>query len=116
MSGLVEVADGAAVGDLLILGQVQEVHDGPAAAVPARLGQIVDFAPIDLTAVGEEEQIGMGTGHEEVLDGIFFLGSCAFEAFPAAALCAVGGNGGALDISVAAVSKKDEVVLCPIWT
>ena len=46
--GLVEVADGAAVGDLLALGEVQQVDDRPAAAVAGQLRQVVDLAPVDL--------------------------------------------------------------------
>ena len=50
MVGLVEIADGPAVGDLFALGEVEQVDDRPAAAVAAQLRQIVDLPPIDLAA------------------------------------------------------------------
>ena len=98
----VEVADRAAVGDLLALGEVQQVDHGPAAAVAGQLRQVVDLAPVDLALVGEEEQIGVRAGDEEVLDGVFFFGLGAVEALAAAVLGPVGRGGRPLDVAVAA--------------
>ena len=90
MVGLVEVADGAAVGDLLALREVQQVDDRPAAAVAAKLRQVVDLLPVDLALVGEEQQVGVRAGDEEVLDRVFLVGLGARQALAAAVLGAVG--------------------------
>ncbi len=97
-----EVADGAAVGDLLALGEVQQVDHGPAAAVAGQLRQVVDLAPVDLALGGEEEQVGVRAGDEEVLDGVFLFGLGAGEALAAAVLGPVGRGGSPLDVAVAA--------------
>ena len=90
MVGLVEIADGAAVGDLLALGEVQQVDHRPAAAVAGQLRQVVDLAPIDLARVGEEQQVGVRAGDEQVLDRVFFLGLGPGEPLAAAVLGPVG--------------------------
>ena len=48
MIGLVEVADGAAVGDLFAFGEVEQVDDRPALAFARELRQVVDLLPVDL--------------------------------------------------------------------
>ena len=45
---LSKIANGQAIGDFFALGQVQQIHDRPAAAFAAKLRQIVDLLPIDL--------------------------------------------------------------------
>ena len=74
MIGQGEIADGQAIGDLFALGQVQQIDDRPAAALAAELRQVVDLLPVDLAVVGEEQQIIVRAGDEQVLDRIFFLG------------------------------------------
>ena len=104
--GLVEVADRAAVGDLLALGQVEQVDDRPAAALARQLRQVVDLLPVDLALVGEEQQVVVRAGDEQVLDRIFFLGLGALEALAAAALRAVDAGRRALDVAV--VRDRDD--------
>ena len=99
--GLVEVADRAAVGDLLALGQVQQVHHRPAAAVAGQLRQVVDLAPVDLALVGEEQQVGVRAGDEEVLDRVFLFGLGPGQALAAAALRAIDRGRRPLDVAVA---------------
>ena len=65
---------GQAIGDLFAFGQVQQVDDRPAAAFAAQLRQVVDLLPVDLAVVGEEQQVVVRAGDEQVLDRIFFLG------------------------------------------
>ena len=72
--GLVEVADGAAVGDLFVLGQVQQIHDRPAFALARELRQVVDLLPVDLALGREEQQVVVRAGDEQVLDRIVFVG------------------------------------------
>ena len=100
--GLIEVADRPAVGDLLALGQVQQIDHGPAAAVAGQLRQVVDLAPIDLALVGEEEQIGVRAGDEEVLDRVLLFGLGPFEPLAAAMLGPIGRGRRPLDVAVAA--------------
>ena len=100
--GFVKILDRAAIGDLFALGQIEKVDDGPPAAVAGQLRQPVDLQPIDLAVVGEEHQIGVRAGHEEVLDGIFALGLGALEALAAAALGAIGACGRTFNVAAAA--------------
>ena len=102
MARLIEIADRPTVGNLLAFGQVQEVDDRPAASIPTQLRQIVDLAPIDLTPVGEEQQIGVRAGHEEVLDGVFLFGLGALESLAAATLGPIDTGRRPLDVPVAA--------------
>ena len=74
MVGEVEIPDGAAIGDVLVLAEVQQVDDRAAAGVAGQLRQIVDFPPVDLALVREEQQVGVGAGHEQVLDRVLLLG------------------------------------------
>ena len=104
--GLVEVADGAAVGDLFVLGQVEQVHDRPAFALARQLRQVVHLLPVDLALVGEEQQVVVRAGDEQVLDRIFFVGLGAFDALAAAALGAVDAGRRALDVAV--VRDRDD--------
>ena len=106
MVGLVEIADRPAVGDLLAFGEVQQVDDRPAAAVAAQLRQVVDLLPIDLAAVGEEQQVGVRAGDEQVLDRIFFFGLGALQALAAAALGPIDAGRRALDVAV--VADRDD--------
>ena len=92
MAGLVEVAHGPAIGDPFPLGEIQQVDDRPAAAVAGQLRQFVDLAPMDLAAVGEEQQIVVRAGHEQMLDGVFLLGLGAGESLAAAVLGPIGAH------------------------
>ena len=75
---------------LLAFGEVEQVDDRPAAAFAAQLRQVVDLLPIDLAAVGEEQQIVVRAGDEQVLDRIFVFGLGPLQPLAAAALGAIG--------------------------
>ena len=83
--GLVEIAHRPAVGDLLALGQIQQIHDRAASRVAGQLRQIVHLAPVDLPLVREEHQVGVRAGDEEMLDRVFLVRFCADQALAAAA-------------------------------
>ncbi len=100
MVGLVEVADRAAVGDLFALGQIQQIDDRPAVALARQLRQVVDLLPVDLALVGEEQQVVVRAGDEQVLDRIVLVGLGALEPLAAAALGAIGAGRGPLDVAV----------------
>ena len=101
MVGLGEIADGPAVGDLLALGEVEQVDDRPAAAVAGQLRQVVDLLPIDLALVGEEQQVVVRAGDEQVLDRIFLFGLGPVQPLAAAVLGPIGAGRRALDVAVA---------------
>ena len=65
--------------------------------------------PEELAGVGEEQQVVVGAGDEEVLDPVVLLEVGAVEAAPAAALLLVGGDRDPLD--VAGVGDGDDHVL-----
>ena len=73
-------------------GEVQQVDDRLAPGGRPALGNLVDLEPEDLARVGEEEQVVLGGGDEQLLDEILFLGLHAGLALAAAALGAVEGQ------------------------
>ena len=61
------------------------------------LGQLEDLHPIDAAEVGEEEQLVVHLGNEDLGGLVLVLGAAGLDPDPAAALGAVGLQGGALD-------------------
>ena len=95
-------ADGR--GDLFVGPQVQEVDDGAPLRRAAALGQLVDALDVAAPGLGEEHQVVVRAGREQVLDEIarVFLGRAlagrhADDALAAAALRAVLAGERALD-------------------
>ena len=82
--------------------EVQQVDHRPAAGVAGQLRQVVDLPPIDLALVGEEQQVGVGAGDEEVLDRVFLFGLGPGQPLAAAALRAIDRSRRPLDVAVAA--------------
>ena len=81
----VEVAHGAEGGDLLARLQLHQVHDGLALALRPDVGDLVDLQPVDPAAVGEDQDVGVGGGDEEVRDEVLVLGPHPHAAAPARA-------------------------------
>ena len=73
------------------------------------VGDLVDLQPVDPAAVGEDQDVGVGGGDEEVGDEVLVLGLHPHAAAPAALLRAVARDRGALD--VAGVGDRDRHVL-----
>ena len=69
------------------------------------IGNLVDLEPVDAALVGEDQQVGVGGGDEEVFDEILRARAHADAAFAAARLAAIGIDRGALQ--VAAVGDGD---------
>ena len=65
----------------------------------AYVGNFVDLEPVDSAFVGEDEDVGVRGGDEEVLDEILVAGLHAGAAYASAALHAVGGDGRALHVA-----------------
>ena len=106
---LAEVARGLHGPDELALAQRQHVHERAALGRARRLGQLVDLLPVDLAAVGEEEQEVVRRADEEVLDVVLVLHVHAGDADAAALLLAVGGERQRLD--VAGLRDRDDHLL-----
>src|SRR5712691_8124257 len=93
-----EVADGHAGGDAFVLAQRQQIHHRLALGLASALGDLVHLQPVHLAEVGEEQQIGVGGGNEEIFDDVLFLGLHAGHAFAAPPLATVGLDVRPLDV------------------
>src|SRR3989441_538842 len=93
-----EVADGHARGHRLALAEREEVDHGLALGLPAALRDLVDLQPVHLAQSGEEEEVRVRRGDEEVLDDVFLFRLHARHALAPAALAAVGLDVRALDV------------------
>ena len=103
-----EIRGGDKRGEFFVFLEFHEAGDGLAARGCGGFGQFVDFQPVDAALRGEEQDVAVRRGDEEMLDEIFFLGARADAALAAARLVAVGVRRGALD--VAGVADGDEHV------
>ena len=65
------------------------------------VGNFVDLQPVDAAARGEDQQVAVRGGHDQVLDEILGARAHADAALAAARLAAVGIDGGALQIAAA---------------
>src|SRR6267142_1102070 len=71
------------------LTQGEQIDHGLALGGPAAFGDLVHLQPMDSPEVGEEEQVGMRRGDEEVLDDVLLLRLHAGHALAAAALAEI---------------------------
>ena len=88
----------------------QEVGDGPAAAGPLQRRNVVDLDPVHPPAVGEEQQVIVGAGSEEVLEEVAFAGVAPADPAPAAPLLAVAIHRHPLDVALAGDGHDDLLV------
>ena len=96
-------------GDLLALGEAQEAGDRLALGGAGALGDVVDLLGVALAGAGQEEDVVVRRGGEEVLDEILLVGLGADDALAAALLGAVVGDGRALDEAL--VGDGDDAAL-----
>ena len=75
---------------LLALLHRHQVRDRLALAVGADVGNLVDLQPVDPAAVGEDQDVGVGGGDEEVADEVLLARAHADAALAAAPLVPVG--------------------------
>ena len=94
-----EVADGEDGDDFFSGLEGDEGGHGLALADGAYVGDFVDLEPVDAAGVGEAEEIAVGGVDDELGDEVFVAGLHADAAGAAAALLAVGGDGGALEVA-----------------
>ena len=106
---LVEVAGRDHRRHLLAVAQRQHVDQRAAFRGPRALGQLVDLEPVDLAAVGEEEQEVVGRADVEVLDVVVLFQVHPHHPAAAAVLLAVGRQRQAL--GVAGVGDRDHHLL-----
>ena len=55
--------------------KLHQVHDRLALALRAHVGDLVDLQPVDAPAVGEDQDVGVGGGDEELVDEVLVLAS-----------------------------------------
>src|SRR5205807_8085946 len=77
------------LGQLLALGELNEVDDRLSAGGAAGGGNLVNLEPIEPASGGDWHQVGVGRGDEDVADEIVFLGGGSGLSPAAAALRAV---------------------------
>ena len=87
-----ELLDREQRGDLLAFFHRHQVDDRLALAAGPDVGDLVDLEPVGAAAVGEDHDVGVGGGDEQVADEILFARPHADAALAAAALRAVGGD------------------------
>ena len=86
-----EFADRQATGHALFgVLQREQIDDRPPAAGAALQRQIVDLLPMHAAPIGEEQQIGVRAGDEEMLDVVLFVRLDPRDPFAAAVLRLVG--------------------------
>ena len=79
-----EIGCGDERGELFVLLEFHEAGDGLAAGGGGGFGKLVDLEPVDAALRGEEEDVAVRRGDEEVLDEVLFLGFGADAALAAA--------------------------------
>ena len=85
--------------DLLVRLDGDAVDDRLPSRRAARLRDLVHLEPVELPRVGEEQQVVVRAGDEEVLDPVVVLEVGAVEPAPAAPLPLVGGDRDPLDVA-----------------
>ena len=79
--------------------QLQDIDDRLAPRCAAELRQRMDLHPMHATLVGEEQDVRVRRSHKEMLHEVFVAGHHAARTLATAPLCAVLGNGVALDVA-----------------
>src|SRR5262249_6300960 len=79
--------------------QADQVADVLALAGGADVGNFIDLEPVNAPGVGEDENVSVGRGNEQMLDEIFIAGAHAGAASASTALHAISGDGRALQVA-----------------
>ena len=106
---VVELLDGEQRRDLLAFLHRHEIRDRLALAARPDVGNLVDLQPVGAAAIGEDHDVGVRRGDEQVADEILVARPHADAALAAAPLVAIGGDRRPLD--VAGVADGDRHVL-----
>src|SRR5208282_751863 len=94
-----EVGGGDEGGELFVFLEFHEAGDGFAARGSGGFRQLVDFLPVNAALGGEEQDVTVRGGDEEILDEVLFLRFRTDAALAAARLVTVNLDGGALDVA-----------------
>ena len=95
--------------DLVVLVDPYQVHDRLAARRPPGERDLEDFEPVAAARDGEDHEIVVGGGEEEVLHPVLLLRAHPGDSPPAATLTAVGVGLNSLDVAL--VADRDHHVL-----
>src|SRR6185369_5523987 len=87
--------------------QANQVADVLAFAGGADVGNFIDLQPVNPAGVGEDENVGVRGGDEQMLDEIFVAGAHAGAPGASAALHAVGGDRRTLQVAGVADGDRD---------
>ena len=94
-----KILEGEDRGHLLLRAEIEKIDDRLAPGDSASLRKFMNLHPVDLSGIGEEEDIVMGGSDEEVFYKILFLDIDAHLSLSAAMLAPVEADGISLDIS-----------------
>ena len=100
MIGGVKVSDRPARRNRLVLAQIQQVHNRPAATLSRQLRQLMDLPPVHAPLASEEQQVIVRRRRENVLDRILVLALGTLDTRPAAALSTIDADRSTLDIAL----------------
>ena len=95
--------------DLFAFLQIEQLDNGFAARLTARLRNLVDLEPVDPPTITEAEDVGVRAGDQQLVDKILFLHARGDLAAAATALGAVIGQ--RLRLDVTGVGQRDHHVL-----
>src|SRR6266478_3809625 len=84
LAGLFEIAGGYERGEFFIFLEFHEARDRFAARSCGGFREFINLEPIDAALGGEQQDITVRRGDEEMLDEVFFFGARADAAFAAA--------------------------------
>src|SRR6267378_663222 len=96
---ILEIARRDERGELLVFLEFNETRNGFAAGGRRRFRQFIDLQPVDAALRGEQQDVAVRRGDEQILDEIFFLRLRADAALAAARLVAVRVRGRPLDVA-----------------
>ncbi len=102
VTGQIEVANGNTLGNRFAFSQIEQVDDCSTAAFATELRNVVNLLPIHFSLAGEEQQIGVRAGDEQVFNWIFVFNLGTFNAFTAAFLSSVGAGWNPFDVPTVA--------------
>ena len=101
--------DGQDGGNLLARAQLDDIDDCSAARRTGGFGNVVALDGVHLAEVGKEQDVVVRRADEHLLHEVVLLGAVRRDAHAAAVLCAILGDGNALD--VARMGHGDDDVL-----
>lgn len=109
-ASVVELASDDVAGDSFVGAEFEEIDDGASLAGARHGGYVIDLEPIALSHVGEEEDVGVGAGDEDVGEEVPFSGLSAGDSLAASSLGAIGVEWESLDVAFMADGDDGQLV------